>query len=89
MARVIEVIEANERRGSGRSEIDPARLVTCYYTRDGELLAECDPWLDGRVAVTRANADRYEFVRDACEVKHNGVEIEDDAQLDRLRFLPR
>lgn len=40
--RVIQVIEADERRGGGTSG-DPIRLVRRYYTLDGQLLAENDP----------------------------------------------
>lgn len=83
-ARIVEVIESVERVGNGRSEADPARLVTRYYTRDGELLADRDSWAAQQGDAMRANAARYEFVRDACLVTHNGVEIEDDAHLDRL-----
>lgn len=41
-ARVIQVIETTlERRGDGKD--DPIRIVTQYWSFDGELLAEDDP----------------------------------------------
>lgn len=41
-ARVIQVIETTlERRGDGKDT--PIRLITQYWTLDGELLAEVDP----------------------------------------------
>jgi hypothetical protein len=41
--RVIEVIEASiMRRGQG-VEGDPIRIITQYWSLDGELLAEVDP----------------------------------------------
>jgi len=42
-AKVISVIETKSARGSGKSPEDPARIVTQYWTLEGELLAECDP----------------------------------------------
>lgn len=43
-ARVIQVIETKLlRRGSGESNDDPIRIVTQYWTLEGELLAEVDP----------------------------------------------
>ena len=41
MARQITVIEGQERRG-GIKDGDVLRLVTQYWTLDGELLAEVD-----------------------------------------------
>jgi hypothetical protein len=42
--RVIQVIETTlTRRGSGKSEDDPIRVITQYWSLDGELLAEVDP----------------------------------------------
>lgn len=42
-ARVIQVVEATlSRRGDG--EETPIRIVTEYFSTDGELLAERDPW---------------------------------------------
>jgi hypothetical protein len=44
MPRVIEVIEADEEKGSGVMD-SPYRRVKRYYTLDGDLLAENDQWL--------------------------------------------
>jgi hypothetical protein len=47
-ARVIEVIETRLlRRGDGRGPETPIRIVTQYWTLDGELLAEVDPVPNG------------------------------------------
>lgn len=44
-ARVIQVIETRiERRGSGKDEGDPIRIVTQYWSFEGDLLAEVDPF---------------------------------------------
>lgn len=42
-ARIIEVIETVANRGAG-VEGDPVRDVTQYWTKDGDFLAERDPW---------------------------------------------
>lgn len=43
-ARVIQVIETRiERRGSGKDDSSPIRIITQYWSFDGELLAEVDP----------------------------------------------
>lgn len=43
-ARVIQVIETTlERRGTGKDENSPLRMITQYWSFDGELLAEVDP----------------------------------------------
>lgn len=43
-ARVIQVIETTlERRGTGKDESSPLRMITQYWSFDGELLAEVDP----------------------------------------------
>ncbi len=42
-AKVIQVIEVEYRRGQGIKD-DPVRMVTGYYSFDGELLAERDDW---------------------------------------------
>lgn len=43
-ARVLQVIETKTQRGSGRSLDDPVRIVTQYWTFDGEMLAERDEY---------------------------------------------
>ena len=40
---VIQVIRVTHTRGAGIDESDPLRIVTCYYTLDGQKLAEEDP----------------------------------------------
>lgn len=42
MPKLIQVIESTEKRGSGLDG-DPVRMVFCYYTLEGVLLAENDP----------------------------------------------
>jgi hypothetical protein len=42
MAKVIQVIEAEDRRGNGMPD-NPWRMVKQYFSLDGELLAEFDP----------------------------------------------
>lgn len=42
LARVIQVIETKSARGSGAKE-QPSRIVTEYWSLDGEKLAERDP----------------------------------------------
>lgn len=48
MPRVIQVIESEEIRGSGKFR-DPCRRVMQYYTLDGVLLAEYDPCKESEV----------------------------------------
>ena len=44
-ARVIQVIETSlVRRGVGTSE-DPTRIIRQYWSLDGKLLAEVDPFI--------------------------------------------
>jgi hypothetical protein len=44
IARVIEVIETTlKRRGEGKNESDPLRIITQYWTLDGQLICEIDP----------------------------------------------
>lgn len=47
MAKVIQVIETEERRGKG-VEDDPIRRVVQYWSLDGDLLAEDDPLISER-----------------------------------------
>lgn len=50
-ARVIQVIETRlERRGSGKDKDDPIRIVTQYWSLEGELLAEVDPIVELRTS---------------------------------------
>jgi hypothetical protein len=43
VARIIEVIETQDRRGLGRDN-DPIRLVYQLWTKDGVLIFERDDW---------------------------------------------
>lgn len=47
MAKLVELIETEERRGSGTSESDPVRMVKQWFTKSGELVVEWDEWKDG------------------------------------------
>lgn len=44
-ARVMRVIVTTAVRGSGNKQEQPARMVTQYWSFDGKLLAENDPYL--------------------------------------------
>lgn len=46
MAKLIQVIETEERRGCGLNEDDVVRLVLQFFSTDGELLMERDTWLE-------------------------------------------
>jgi len=57
-AKVIQVIETDlERRGSGKDETCPIRIIRQYWSLDGELLAEVDPV----VQPTAANVNRADI----------------------------
>jgi hypothetical protein len=44
-AKIIEVIVTTiARRGSGKSGAEPIRVITQYWDKDGNLLAEVDPY---------------------------------------------
>lgn len=48
-AKVIQVIETTiERRGAGKDG-DPIRIIRQYWSFDGALLAEVDPWKSGEL----------------------------------------
>lgn len=58
-AEVIQVIRTTlERRGDGKVQGDPVRLIEQFWSFDGERLAENDPWIDDasrcRVLLTKA-----------------------------------
>lgn len=65
MAKLIQVIETEDRRGAGLDEDDPVRLVKQFWSSDGVLLMERDEWRDRRIptALGAAKACRDEFVR--------------------------
>lgn len=44
-AKVISVIETKSLRGLGTEE-DPCRIVTQYWNKEGEFLAENDPGIE-------------------------------------------
>lgn len=50
MPKVIQVIESIESRGAGVVG-SPCRSVTCYYTLEGEFLAESDPEVERCITV--------------------------------------
>jgi hypothetical protein len=53
VAKLIQVIVAEDRRGAG-VEGNPFRLVTQYWSTDGGLLAEVDPCPSGRTEPSTA-----------------------------------
>lgn len=56
-AKVIQVIETKSARGSGSKE-QPSRIITEYWSLDGEKLAENDPYLRGMAsASSKASSD--------------------------------
>lgn len=56
---IIEVIQCRlERRGSGKDETSPIRIITQFYTKDGKLLMENDP------AATFFTPEKAEFMRE-------------------------
>ena len=56
-ARVIQVIETKSARGSGATE-QPARIVTEYWSLNGEKLAELDPYFaQMESAASKASSD--------------------------------
>lgn len=56
-ARVIEVIETKSARGCGSSE-QPSRIITEYWSLEGEKLAERDPYFRSMAsAFSNASSD--------------------------------
>lgn len=53
--RVIEVVETTllTKREPGKDEDNPVRIVTQYWSKSGELLAEHDPCPDELVIIKR------------------------------------
>jgi len=47
MAKIIELIYTEERRGLGKTFDDPVRMVPQWWTKEGELLFEKDTVKDG------------------------------------------
>jgi len=79
MARLIQVIEAFESRGTGTPN-DPHRTVRQHYSTAGELLAENDPGVP-QMQLTpdqeRAVIDQRQYLRDA--LRHQAAMEEMDA----------
>lgn len=70
-ARVIQVIETTIlRKGDGKDERSPVRIVTQYFTLDGNLLAETDP-----CSVTFAVEDEMHERCSAEEHRRNQAQI--------------
>jgi hypothetical protein len=66
VAKLIQVIVTDDRRGAG-VERDPIRQVTQYWTPEGRLLAEVDPYpTNPELAQERQRYDRMvdSFTRD-------------------------
>jgi hypothetical protein len=51
-AKLVELIEVEEREGRGLDSSDPVRMVTRWYTKAGEMVCERDRWKEGRDVVT-------------------------------------
>ena len=75
MPRVLQVIEAEDRVGSGRDEDDPVRVIRRYYTLDGDLLASSpDPW--ERDTLPEARAEAAELRRQVGDMAYAVGELE-------------
>jgi hypothetical protein len=64
MAKLVVLIEAEEKRGRGVSESDPVRIVMQWFTLGGKLVVEKDPHGGGCInchAPLAANAVRGVF----------------------------
>ena len=64
-ARIIQVIETEALRGDG-TEADKCRMVKQYWDFDGNLLAENDPCMKGKVV----SHGRAESKRDSGDCKN-------------------
>ena len=53
MARIVELIITEDRRGSGRDHENPIRLIPELYTKDGALIA----WHDAFTGESWVNGD--------------------------------
>ena len=58
-AELIEVIRTELLRKGRGIEESPVRIITQFWTKDGELLAEVDPWTD------KEHIERAEEIRRA------------------------
>jgi hypothetical protein len=74
-AEVIQVIRTTlSTRGGGRNVGDPIRIVIQYWTLDGELLAEHDPWLSQQIADLTADVARLRVLLGETSGKGAGHE---------------
>jgi hypothetical protein len=55
-AEIVEVIRVEVRRGSGKDEASPVRMVDELWSKDGVKLAERDSWREENVKVIEAQA---------------------------------
>jgi hypothetical protein len=55
-AKVIQVIVTEVHRGDGVPG-NPSRLITQYWTLDGELLAERDLWVEEQAMLHKRDSD--------------------------------
>jgi len=59
MPKIVRLILTHDRRGAGRTEDDPCRLVPQLFTLDGELVCEIDSHDDSpKGVVSRAALGR-------------------------------
>lgn len=61
MAKLIQVIDMEERRGLGNDR-DPVRRVRQFWTPEGELLAEVDEWRDSRIREMAAANEHLDLI---------------------------
>lgn len=80
--KVIEVVETTlTRRGEGRTHKDPVRVITQYWSRGGQLLAEVDPFTpDPEPTAELLNAAR-EMVE---EIKRYQPQLQQTEVFDKL-----
>jgi hypothetical protein len=63
MARLIQLIETDDRRGAGRDG-DPVRLVTQYFTTEGDFVVE----KPDEFARPKREEELRELIRDARDI---------------------
>lgn len=67
MPKVLQVIESEITRGSGKSEDDRCRIVRQYHSLDGEFLSEVDPG-DGAIRLTLRDIFRFAYRAEQIKV---------------------
>ncbi len=67
MAKLVMLIETEDRRGRGATD-DPVRLVKQWFTVEGQLVVEHDPWLSESVDLSQQPNSRVL----ACGCRDNG-----------------